>query len=373
MNRLRSLFLCFFLAGCFLGTSMVPAQALADGQRYESPEIGKAIQHLRQNGATVSFYPMQFMQLGNPFSAPRDEITYYVNIHSLVPTEENLAALLVIPKIDRLTVGPNFKRDQAAWDTLAQMSEITTLSISGDLQEFDLPNIARFTNLNSLTLLRANNLHAEDLWYLEELTELKRLSLTLNGDGAPYFDYLARLPNLDDLSLSLPSNHAVSLEGIQKLDRLVSLSIDAQEIRDNDLQAVGKLTQLNSLNLLRAFLRPEEMEIFRGLDKLTYLNLYRCHLKDNPVDALEGMTALERVQLSNNDMTDAVLKPLGKLPRIRYMYVRGSKVTDEGLEHLHKTRSLRMIQLSSTDITQAGVDALSKSLPTLQIIAPLKK
>ncbi|WP_158265282.1 hypothetical protein [Blastopirellula marina] len=372
MNRRQPFFFRLLIAACFLALGMPPALLLADGQRYESPEIGKAIEHLRQNGATVSFYPMQFMQAGNPF-ANREEITYYINVHSMIPTEENLAALLVIPKVDRLTVGPNFKRDQAAWDTLAQMSEITTLSISGDLQEFDLPNVARFANLNNLTLLRANNLDAEDLWYLEELTELSRLSLSLNSDGAAYFDYLARLPKLDDLSLSLPAGKPVSLEGIQKLDRLNSLSIDAQEILGTDLRAVGQLSQLNSLNLLRAILTPKDMEIFRELDKLTYLNLYRCHFKDNPVDAFEGLTSLERVQLSSNDMSDDILKPLGKLPRIRYMYVRGSKVTDQGLEHLHNARSLRMIQLSSTDITQAGVDSLAKSLPTLQIIAPLKK
>lgn len=372
MKRQTLLILRAAVAGFLLALSFLCSPGNADGKRYESPEIGKAIEHLRQNGATVSFYPMQFAQLGNPFQS-RDEVTYYVNVHSMAPTEENLAALLIIPKIDRLTIGPNFKRDQAAWDTLAQMSEITTLSISGDLQELDLPNIARFANLNSLTLMRANNLHPEDLWYFEELTGLKRLSFTLNGDGMPYFEYLSRLPQLDDLSISLPSGNPVSLEGIQKLDRLVSLSVDAQDIQGTDLQAVGQLTQLSSLNILRAFLRPEEMDIFRGLDKVTYLNLYRCHFKGNPVDAFEGMTALERIQLSNNDMTDEVLKPLGKLPRIRYMYVRGSKVTDAGLEHLHNTRSLRMIQLSSTDITQAGVDALAKSRPTLQIIAPIKK
>lgn len=372
MNCFRSLFLRMCLA-CSLGLIGFLALATrADGQQYESPEIKKAIEHLRQNGATVNFYSTQLGQLGNPFQA-KQEVTYYINIHSMVPNQENLSALLVVPKVDRLSVGPHFKRDQVVWDTLAQLSEITTLSVSGDLQEYDLPNIARFPNVSTLTLQQVNNLNPEDLWYLEELTSLKRVSLSLEEDAAPYFDYLAKLPHLEDISLSLSMEKPVSLAGIQKLEHLVSLSIDAQDVPGTNLQEVGQLTQLTSLNLLRASLRPEEMEIFRGLNKVTYLNLFRCHFKDNPVDAFEGMTSLERIQLSSNNMSDAIFQPLSKLPKIRYMYVRGSKITDEGLAHLHKAKSLRMIQLSSTDITQAGVDALSKALPTVQVIAPLNK
>ncbi|RCS41261.1 hypothetical protein DTL42_22095 [Bremerella cremea] len=372
MNCFRSLFRWVFLAGCLSVIGFLPPLARADGQQYESPEIKQAIEYLRKQGATVNFYSTTLGRIGDPFRI-KQEVTYYINIHSMVPNPENLAALLVVPKVDRLSVGPNFKRDQLAWNTLAQLSEITTLSISGDLQEYDLPNIARFSNLKTLTLQQANNLNPEDLWYLEELTSLKRVSLSLDEDGAPYFDYLARVPHLEDVSLSLSRDKPVSLAGIQKLEHLVSLSIDAQDVPGTDLQEVGQLSQLTSLNLLRTFLRPEEMEIFRGLNKVTYLNLYRCHFKDNPVDAFEGMTSLERIQLSSNDMTDAVFLPLSKLPKIRYMYVRGSKITDEGLAHLHKAKSLRMIQLSSTDITQAGVDALAKALPTLQVIAPLNK
>lgn len=352
----------------------IPAARItrADGPKYESREIGEAIELLRQNGTRVSFYPTQFNPFGNGAAQP-SSIAYDVDIHSLQPTSKNLSALLVIPRIDRLSLGENFLRDQTTWDTLAQLSEVSILSVKGDLQACDWENIARFPNLNQLNIIRATNLQPQHLWYLEDATQLTRLMLSIEGECEPYFDYLARLPQVHELSLTLSSKQPISLEGIEKLDQLRSLGIDSQQGRGNDLRSIGRLPQLNRLSLAHTFLSDEEMELFRPLNRVTSLNLYDCHLPDNQVEALEGMTALQRVNFSSNKMSDDVLKSLGKSPRIRQVVIRGSQITDAGLKHLYGTRTLQSLQLSATYVTQEGIESLRQARPSLNVIAPLKR
>lgn len=369
MRLFRTIACCWVWAVSVLLTIATVSISRADGPKYESPEIGEAIELLRHNGAAVSFYPTQFSPFGNA-PTQQDSIAYSINIHSLKPTRENLSALLVIPRVDRLSLGSNFQRDQATWDMLVQMSEVSMLSLHGDLQDADLENIARYPNLNQLSITRAQNLQPQQLWYLEDATQLTRLTLSIEGECQPFFDYLARMPQVSDLALTLRSDQPVSLAGIGKLEQINSLSIDSLDLRGNDLREIGKLTQLDSLSLMRTFLSPAEMELFRPLNRLTSLTLFDCHFQGNPVDSLEGLTALERIHLSNNGMDDDVLESLGKLPRIRQIYVRGSKISDEGLKHLYRSRTLQTLQLSATQVTQEGIDSLRRARPSLNVIAP---
>lgn len=338
---------------------MVPAVAQADEREYESPEIRKAIQTLQKNGAHVDFYENY-----------EESTSYYVNLYATKASDDNLQALLVLPRVERLWLGANFELSPRSWGTLTQLGELEHLHLFGDPTDDDLAQLALFTNLVSLQL-NGQRYTPQGLWYLEELTRLEQLSLKLDGDCEPYFTYLARLPNLSQLSVYDPDAKTASLNGIEKLKKLNTLAVNFGKIEGDALQSVADLPLLKNLTITNATFAEKDLDVFRKLRLLEHLSLHYCEFPDSNLEAFEGLEKLQHLSISNTNLIDEALAHLSKLPSLNYLHLNLTPITDEGLKHLHLARGLETLHLRSTEVTAEGVAALSAAVPNLRVIAPM--
>lgn len=354
-NASRKFILAFSLAAMTIGLS----SAAADDRDYESPEIRKAIQLLEKNGAHVQFYQNY-----------DDQTSYYVNLYATKANPENLQALLVLPKIERLWLGANFELSPLTWSTITQLGELQHLHVFGSPTDADLMQIAQLSNLISLQL-GGNNFSPAGLWYLEELTLLEQLTLKIDGNCEPYFAYLARLPNLNQLSIYDPNSKEVSLKGIENFAALRTLSINFGHIPGSALKTIPQIASLKALTLTNVSFNGKDMEIFRKLKQLEHLNLHHCEFPSDNFTALEGLVNVQHMTISHSNLIDDAMTTLGGLPGLNYLYLNLTPITDTGLKNLKDAKGLETLHLRSTDVTQAGVDWLSEELPNLRVIAPL--
>ncbi|PQO42752.1 leucine-rich repeat domain-containing protein [Blastopirellula marina] len=341
---------------CSLGNV---ARLLADDRDYESPEIRRAVQLLQKNGAHVDFYENY-----------EEQTSYYVNLYGTRANDENLQALLALPRVERLWLGANFELSPRTWNVLSQLSELQHLHVFGKATDNDLMQIARFSNLISLQL-DGNQFSPVGLWYLEELTQLEQLSIKVDGDAAEYFSYLARLPKLSQLSIYDANAKNVSLKGIENLHEIQTLSISFGNIPGSTLQSLAGLTKLKTLTLSNATFQSADMDVFRKLKGLEHLNLHHCEFPADNLDAFEGLENVQHLAISHSNLIDAAMLPLSKLKSLNYLYLHLTPITDKGLKNLRDAQRLETLHLRNTEVTQAGVDWLSEKLPNLRVIAPL--
>lgn len=332
-----------------------------DEREYESPEIRQAIQLLQKNGAHVDFYENYEQQT-----------SYYVNLYGTRANDENLQALLALPRIERLWLGANFELSPRTWNIISQLSELQHLHVLGRATDDDLMQIARFPNLVSLQL-DGNRFTPLGLWYLEELQQLEQLSIKFDGSGENYFPYLARLPKLSQLSIYDARADNVALEGIENLREIQTLSISFNNVPGKTLQKLSELPKLRALTLSNATFQSADMEVFGKLSTLEHLNLHYCEFPSDHLDALAGMTSVQHVAISHSNLIDAAMVPLAKLPALNYLYLNLTPITDKGLKNLQSAARLETLHLRSTDVTQDGVDWLNKKLPNLRVIAALNE
>ncbi|RCS41258.1 hypothetical protein DTL42_22075 [Bremerella cremea] len=332
---------------------------LADDRNYESPEIRRAVELLQKNGAHVDFYENY-----------EEQTTYYVNLYGTRANDENLQALLSLPRVERLWLGAGFELSPRTWNVLTQLSELEHLHVFGKATDEDLMQIARFSNLISLQL-DGKQFTPVGLWYLEELTHLEQLSIKVDADSGDYFSYLARLPKLSQLSIYDDNAQDVSLNGIENLRELHTLSISLGNIPGRTLQSLASLSKLKTLTLSNATFQSADMQLFRKLSGVEHLNLHNCEFPADNFDAFEGLEKVQHVAISKSNLIDAAMLPLSKLKSLNYLYLHLTPITDKGLENLRDAQRLETLHLRNTDVTQAGIDWLSEKLPNLRIIAPL--
>ncbi len=332
---------------------------LADDRDYESPEIRRAVQLLQKNGAHVDFYENY-----------EEQTTYYVNLYGTRANDENLQALLALPRVERLWLGANFELSPRTWAVLSQLSELQHLHVFGRATDDDLMQIAQFSNLISLQL-DGNQFTPVGLWYLEELTQLEQLSIKVDGDADEFFSYLSRLPKLSQLSIYDGDAKNVSLEGIENLHEIHTLSISFGNVPGRTLQSLAGLTKLKNLTLSNATFQSADMDVFRKLNNLEHLNLHHCEFPADNFDAFEGLEKVQHLAISHSNLIDAAMLSLSKLKSLNYLYLHLTPITDKGLENLRDAQRLETLHLRNTDVTQAGVDWLSEKLPNLRVIAPL--
>lgn len=333
--------------------------AWADDRDYESPEIRRAVQLLQKNGAHVDFYENY-----------EEQTSYYVNLYGTRANEENLQALLALPRVERLWLGANFELSPRTWNVISQLSELQHLHVFGKATDNDLMQIAQFSNLVSLQL-DGNQFTPVGLWYLEELTQLEQLSVKVDGNASEYFSYLSRLPKLSQLSIYDANAKSVSLDGIENLHEIETLSISFGNVPGRTLQSLSGLTKLKTLTLSNATFQSADMDVFRKLNNLEHLNLHHCEFPADNFDAFEGLQKVQHLAISHSNLIDAAMLSLSKLKSLNYLYLHLTPITDKGLENLRDAHRLETLHLRNTEVTQAGVDQLSEKLPNLRVIAPL--
>lgn len=366
--RVRGLFSLWALLLC-------AGWAIADYGDKDPYELQSAIEVLEHSGAEVHRNGQVQIDIVVPGLGQADQVTtarlpstYTLNVMGMESSPENLDAMLVLPEVDSLYLGPEFERTETAWNTLNKFGELKNLYIVDRLTNADLPQVAQFQELNLLAI-RLGNFSPDNLWYLEAMHGLETLSLSVDQPLPPnYLNSMPAIPNLKHLELAFLADQKVSLAGIERLNSVTSIELDAQEHPVGNLSTIGQLSNLERLNLSSVQFDASDMQMFGELSQLQHLALFHCDLPASGEQHFARMRNLRRIDLNQVALTDAMLVQLAKLPQLTHLYVRGAPLTDEALPAIAASPSLKTIRLSGTKITPEGAKWLREQRPELNFV-----
>ncbi len=233
------------------------------------------------------------------------------------------------------------------------------------------PGINDVSWLRSLRLrdLRVNFTGAS-LAGLEQLKNLKSLSLSLIRSKMTSMAGLERLKNLTTLDLSLDSK-ITTMAGLEQLDNLTSFSLG---LYNSKITSLAGLEQLKNLKSLRLRLVDSEIDSLAGLDHLQNLtSLELSFWGDVPkITSLAGVEQLKSLTSLDLDLTDSEITSLAELEQLKSLTTFkfrpiNPKITSlAGLEQLRNLTSLDLDLMDSKVTSLAGLEQL-KNLTSLDL------
>ncbi len=258
----------------------------------------------------------------------------------------------------------NFK----SLEPLAQLTNLTQLSLKGSGSMDNPPKFPNFDPLASLTQLKDLNLEevtvkSEDpLSPLKALTNLTRLSLAgnLRANDTTFFN---QFPSLSDLALSgsipeefpaqlakLSNLTALSIRGtlsnitfLTSLAHLKSLALESTSV--SDLSPLLTLTELENLELSK----NTQISNIDGLGQLNHLKVFSlslCNISD--FTALANLTDLTSLTIDNNRAKTFSLPFLSSLNSLTHLSLSGNEIKD--ISFLSHMNQLEYLDLSSNAI-----------------------
>ena len=303
----------------------------------------RAVAALRASGATIWFAHNEPPYTGDETARvfPRE---YFERLHSVlldtVPQGTELPPLQELVGLQVLTIDEGWTVDDASAASLAQLHELTHLTIS------------------------KNGLTDQGLAHLASLESLVELDLNVKSVGDAGLEHLSRLTRLEKLRLVGWHNEASSA-GYAALARLtnvkyLTLEFEKTGLTDEGLAHLCTLPRLEGLALVRAQATGEPFREFAARKTLRNLDLRGGLLADRSLAHLAGMD-LEKLCLDDNPITDAGLAHLAEL-KVGRLLLAGTKISDAGLVHLRhpKVPGLWFVTVDRTKVTKRGVIELSK-------------
>ena len=354
----------FLLASVAFATSLQ-----AEIPSPDSHQLDAAIEHLQQAGARVhcnGSYRVTIMIAGNEEIQDEIPASYSLNLMGTMATPETLDAILVLPQIESLYVGSEFKRSHEAWDTLTQLGELKHLYLIDDLRDADFPRLAQFENLDMLAF-RLGGFSPDQMWYLETLSQLESLSLTIDRKlGRAYLQGLPEIPNLNHLEVTIQNDSPVSFAGVENLRSLKSLEINARNQPANELRTLGQLPELRRLQLSHVRFENEDLALLHEWKQVEHLVLYSCDLPDIDGADLARMHNLQQFDATRTHLTDDAIRRLVMLPRLTHLSVRNTPISDGCLQAIAASPHLQSVRLHATSVTPHGAQWLQQARPDLQ-------
>ncbi|MEW4454196.1 hypothetical protein AB1L30_16095 [Bremerella sp. JC817] len=334
----------------------------------DSHELDAAIDHLQQSGARVhrnGSYRVTIMVAGN--EEVQDEIpaSYSLNLMETPSTPETLDAILVLPQVESLYVGSEFERTAEAWDALTQLGELKHLYLIDDLCDADFPRLAQFENLDVLSL-RLGGFAPDQMWYLETLSQLETLSLTVDRKlFRNYLSGLPEIPNLNHLEVTILNDSPISFQGVEHLRSLKSLEINAKNQPASELRSIGQLPNLQRLQLAHVRFEPEDLSLLHELNHLEHMVLYSCDLPDIDGADLARLHELQRFDATRTRLTDDAIRRLAMLPKLTHLSIRNAPITDGCLRAIAASPHLQSVRLHATSVSPEGAQWLQEARPDL--------
>lgn len=260
--------------------------------------------------------------------------------------DEWLHCIAQVPQLRCLNLAGG-TQGTATRDGLASLrtaKQLEALGLSGEwLQDETVTGVAHLRQLKSLSFAAVPNVSSALFSNLDELTELRELSIirakSIDDQGS---DRLRRLHNLRTLWL---------------LDTSIS---------DATLAHVKGLTQLEWLQLDGTNVGDPGMEFVAALPKLKHLHLGRTNVGDAGVESLSGLSQLRNLDLGGTKITDAGLSAIARLAQLEQLELWPTSITDSGLQHLHSLNNLKELTIGP-HVTQEGADELRKALPQCKV------
>jgi hypothetical protein len=227
---------------------------------------------------------------------------------------------------------------------LRSARRLRSLLIAGDWMRDDaVTGVAELRGLKSLGMNHSTHLTSEVFANLEELTELRQLSLF-------------GCAGVDDSGT----------ETLKRLTNLRVLSLNRTQITDATLMHIRDLHQLESLRLGQTNVTDAGMESIAHLARLKSLDLYDTEVTDNGLESLVELKELRLLGLGGTKVTNAGLATLGRMPQLQILYLGDTEVTDEGLVHLRSLTKLEHLSIGP-HISKEAADEFQAALPGCKV------
>lgn len=154
---------------------------------------------------------------------------------------------------------------------------------------------------------------------------------------------------------------------LEDLPQLKGLSIDRGRISDEGLGHLAGLTSLERLTLAHVGITDAGLERLEGLRHLRSLNLFGTAVTGAGLESLQGLPRLQQLNLAYTQLRDEELANLRACRQLQEVRLRGANITDAGLGYLDGLSELRRLDLTATKVSNAGVQDLRSALPHVRI------
>ena len=240
-------------------------------------------------------------------------------------------------------------------DLLISMPELKRVEVKDFSDQFesvsafskkDLDYLSKvLVNVQGLEELSIQLLEPCDLTFLNQLPNLKSLSLEFQNQEEELYDVLANLTSLEKLTITLHSSKT-DLSFLANLSALKELSLTG-----------GDPGELFSDCFV------EHTDVLDRLYSLTSLTLKKLNLNDQDIQGLSHLTSLEKLDLSGNTLTD--LCSLRNLRDLTYLDLSFNEISD--IQVLSNFRKLEELDLSFNEISDITPIQFLFSLTILEI------
>ncbi|MFO0897050.1 MAG: hypothetical protein U0836_06415 [Pirellulales bacterium] len=256
--------------GCQKGPPAPDPQAVAALQAKNRAE--EKAEFLRQVAAGQDSFELMTKAADNSWlEALKGKPIVALNLVSLPVTDEGIAHLAGNPKMKKLLL-EGTKMSDAGMRVVADMPELTVLTMNGEITDEGLKPVAGLTNLVELML-----------------------SDKVTDKGLPQ---LSRLTNLDSLGPLGPGVSGAGIDALFPLQKLTTLRFYNSNITDADLDKLARFPELTSLELTGTKITDA------GLMKLAKLPKLKVLIIGSTAVTPEGVAKL---RAAKPDLTDVVL------------------------------------------------------------------
>jgi Leucine-rich repeat (LRR) protein len=249
---------------------------------------------------------------------------------------------------------------------------VNSVNFNTLVTQYDLLHLATLPHLNHLAMVAAANVDDDDLRYIGQCNNLRRLnlsSLPISGEGIKHICGLEQLTDLELFDTLLDDEgiqHLSRMKGLRKLDigatpitdagmailkrlPLTQLSIGGRwnvpygpTITDDALRSIAQIKTLRTLNLSFANVTDAGVKHLAGLPDLQSLTLNDTEFSDEGVRHLASLSSLKHLWLRNTKVTDAMLPRIVDMPKLIYVNVEKTAVTSKALNAMKKNPGLRI-------------------------------
>lgn len=357
--------------------SEVVEETVLDLEEEKQLEEERMLKSLLFDGSVESFFlhPTKLSQIKESFPDWSTE-ELYQRISDLLISMPELKRVEIKDFGDQFESASAFSKKDLDYlsKVLVNVQGLEELSIQL-LEPCDLTFLNQLPNLKSLSLEFKNQ--EEELYdVLANLTSLEKLTITLHSSKTD-LSFLANLSALKELSLTggdpdeLYSDCFVEhTDVLDRLYSLTSLTLKKLNLNDQDIQGLSHLTSLEKLDLSGNTLT--DLCSLRNLRDLTYLDLSFNEISD--IQVLSNFRKLEELDLSFNEISD--ITPIQFLFSLTILEIDSNEISDiEGLANLENLKKFGAMfnHISDISVLSSLVNLETLSLTDNQItdITPL--
>jgi Leucine-rich repeat (LRR) protein len=283
-------------------------------------------------------------------------------------TDADVARIAIFEHLRSVSLSGDFTDE--AMNALARCRSLEQLSLSSpSISNQGLAKLASLPRLRHLSLpAPADDDILRAIGTLRQLEQLDMLGRRTGSRGlttAAGWPQLGKLKNLQELALHSIAVDDQDLAFLEQLTRLRRLNLSLTKFSDAGVAHLQPLKELESLTIIESnapTFRGTGLAELSSLGQLRHLDLRSTAVTDKGLRAIAALSNLEALNLASDRITDSGLRHLSQLTRLRWLTLSGISVSEVGLRHLESLPRLETVYYDNTKITAAGIARLENAL-----------